>query len=255
MDGVSPGLGFSEVEQQSACLHGEAFAHELSGWLPALRAFSGNFCRDAASAEDLVQDTALRAWIGRSSFLAGGNMKSWLFTIMRNAFYAMHAARRLDTQSMDEEGFPLELLPHDIPRQDAPLTRDDANRLLDAIPVDQRAALVLVAIAGLSIEEAAEKLGVEQGTVKSRLFRGRVRLHALVVSNTPLRKRKAAPDYVGLGIALLDIRLEIPATRITPRLVVTSRPPARGYLPATAATPARAPRLHTKHTMLEAQAA
>jgi RNA polymerase sigma-70 factor (ECF subfamily) len=207
------------------------FDAELATLMPALRAFALRLCRNGDAADDLVQDTALKAIAGSHTFMAGSSMKSWLFTIMRHAFYSTVRTPRTMV-SLDDDDFPQDSVPADFPRQEAPLIKDDANRLLEALPPNQRAAVLLVAVAGLPVEDAARELGVEPGTVKSRVSRARARMAELAATQGALPARGAAPDHIG------RIRGRAAAAEPTDP-AVSKRPAIPVSLVASPETPAR----------------
>ena len=146
---------------------------ELISHLPALRAFAISLTRNRPAADDLVQETILRAWSSFASFNPGTNLRAWLFTILRNVFYSDLRKRRRDVQ--DSDGIHAAQLSQK-PDHDARLAMRDFQRGFETLIVEQREALVLVGVLGFSYEEAAATIGCALGTVKSRVNRGRVRL-------------------------------------------------------------------------------
>lgn len=143
--------------------------------IPALRAFARRFCRSAEDADDLVQETLTRALSARHQYRAGTRLKSWLFTIMRNA--SCTRARRNQRERLGA----VECASY---RSTAPATQEwvvrgrEFGEALGRLPADQRQILVLVIIDGASYQEAALACGCAMGTVKSRLNRARLRLLA-----------------------------------------------------------------------------
>jgi RNA polymerase sigma-70 factor (ECF subfamily) len=150
---------------------------ELLAAIPSLRAFAISLIHDRNRADDLVQDTLVRAWGAIDRFEPGTNLNAWLFTILRNLFYSEHRkkAREVD----DPEGSYAATLKV-VPEQPSRLDYEDMRSALARIPADQREALLLVAAEGLSYEDAAQITGVAVGTVKSRVNRARARLAALL---------------------------------------------------------------------------
>lgn len=146
---------------------------ELVTHLPALRAFAMSLARNGHNADDLVQDTILRAWSSFDSFVPGTNLRAWLFTILRNSFYSDLRKHRRDVQ--DSDGIFAARLTQK-PDHDGHLAMRDFQRGFDKLIDEQREALVLVGALGFSYEEAAATIGCAVGTVKSRVNRGRVRL-------------------------------------------------------------------------------
>jgi RNA polymerase sigma factor (sigma-70 family) len=143
---------------------------ELVSLIPAMRAFARTFCRNTADADDLIQETLTRALANSHRFERGTKLKSWLFTIMRNTFitsakrYARECPGAADCVST---------LVATAPAQEWSQRSNEVKRSLDRLPGDQREVIVLVAMAGLGYEEAAEICGCAVGTIKSRLSRAR----------------------------------------------------------------------------------
>ena len=146
---------------------------ELITHLPALRAFAMSLTRNGHAADDLVQDTVLRAWSRFDSFIPGTNLRAWLFTILRNSFYSDLRKHRRDVQ--DSDGIYAARLSQK-PDHDGHLAMRDFQRCFDKLIEEQREALVLVGALGFSYEEAAATIGCALGTVNSRVNRGRARL-------------------------------------------------------------------------------
>ena len=146
--------------------------------LPSLRAFALSLTNAREIADDLVQDTLVRAWSRLHRFQPGTNMGAWLFTILRNIFYSQ--CRRTKHEIEDPDGFYAARL-RAPPEQHAKCDVQDMLRALGKLPADQREALLLIVAEGLSYEEAAHICGVAVGTIKSRVNRARVRLAQLLV--------------------------------------------------------------------------
>ncbi|MGE0848206.1 MAG: sigma-70 family RNA polymerase sigma factor [Hyphomicrobiaceae bacterium] len=149
----------------------------LLGLIPNLRAFAVSLCGDIERADDLVQETLLKAWNHLDSFQEGTNLRAWLFTILRNTYFSECRRRRREVE--DHDGTKAaELAVH--PAQQGHIDMQDFRRALNELPPDQREALVLVGAAGFSYEEAASISGCAVGTIKSRVNRARARLSALL---------------------------------------------------------------------------
>lgn len=155
----------------------DPFLDQITALLPALRAFGRSLCGDPARADDLVQDTVLKAWTNRQQFQVGSNLKAWLFTILRNCYYSELRHRKFEVE--DPDGISASQLAV-APDHDAKLQLRDLSRALQQLPIDQREALVLVCATGLSYEEAAAVCQVAVGTIKSRIARARDRLVELL---------------------------------------------------------------------------
>jgi len=145
--------------------------------VPSLRAYAISLCRNVDRADDLVQETLLRAWAHVDSFEAGTNMSAWLFTILRNAFRSEYRKRRREVA--DSDGTYAGSLKSQ-PEQNSRLQLDEFRAALGRLPIDQREALVLVGASGFSYEQAAEICGCAVGTIKSRVNRARVRLSEMM---------------------------------------------------------------------------
>jgi len=145
--------------------------------VPSLRAFAISLSGNVDRANDLVQETLLRAWANLDSFTPGTNMSAWLFTILRNLFRSEYRKRRREVE--DAEGFYAETLTS-LPDQINHLEVEDFRGALERLPTDQRESLILVGASGFSYEEAAQICGCAVGTIKSRVNRARVRLAAIL---------------------------------------------------------------------------
>ncbi|MBX9932309.1 MAG: sigma-70 family RNA polymerase sigma factor [Methylobacterium sp.] len=145
----------------------------LIGAIPALRAFAYTLTYDLDRSDDLVQDTLVRAWTKADSFQRGTNLTAWLFTILRNLFYSEQRKRKREVE--DADGIHAGRLTS-LPDQEARLELREFRVALDALPLSQREALVLVGAQNFTYEEAAAISGVAVGTVKSRVSRARSRL-------------------------------------------------------------------------------
>ncbi len=145
--------------------------------VPSLRAFAISLCGNVDRADDLVQETLLRAWANIHSFEPGTNMSAWLFTILRNLFRSEYRKRRREVP--DGDGTYAETMKTQ-PEQSSRVEFEEFRVALNKLPTDQREALVLVGASGFSYEEAAEICGCAVGTIKSRVNRARTRLAELL---------------------------------------------------------------------------
>ena len=150
---------------------------ELVDHLPALRAFALSLTRDGSSADDLVQDTIVKAWTHIDKFQPGTNLRAWLFTILRNTFYSSLRKTRREVQ--DTDGVHAAQL-SEKPAHDSRLAFTDFQRAFDTLSPEHREVLILVGASGFSCEEAAGMMGVAIGTVKSRASRARKRLSEIL---------------------------------------------------------------------------
>ena len=144
--------------------------------IPNLRAFAVSLCGNAETADDLVQETLLKAWDHLDSFQEGTNLRAWMFTILRNTYFSDCRRRRREVE--DDGSKAAELAVH--PGQEGHLDMQDFRRALASLPPDQREALVLVGAAGFSYEEAAKISNCAVGTIKSRVNRARAKLSEML---------------------------------------------------------------------------
>ena len=150
-----------------------AWRDEVVGLIPALRAFAWSLSHNGSDADDLVQDTLIKAWTNKDKFEPGSNLRAWLFTILRNTYYTSVLRRRREVR--DEAGEYAGAL-KSPPTQDWSVAMHALREALQQLPDEHREALILVGAAGLSYEEAAEICGCALGTIKSRVNRARARL-------------------------------------------------------------------------------
>lgn len=150
---------------------------ELVEHIGPMRAFAISLCRNPATADDVVQDSLVKAWSNLDKFEAGTNMRAWLFTIVRNTYFSLHRKRRREVEDVD--GTMAGALSQK-PDHDGRLAMRDFTVAFDQLNDEQREALVLVGAQGFSYEEAAETCGVAIGTIKSRVNRARARLAELM---------------------------------------------------------------------------
>jgi RNA polymerase sigma-70 factor (ECF subfamily) len=141
--------------------------------VPKLRAFAISLSGNVDRADDLVQETLLRALANIESFQPGTNLQAWLFTILRNLFRSEYRKRRREVE--DVEGRYAESMASH-PEQEGQLEFKELRVALAKLPQDQREALILVGASGFSYEEAAAICGCAVGTIKSRVNRARTRL-------------------------------------------------------------------------------
>ena len=155
----------------------ESVRKAVLGAVPSLRAFAISLCGNVDRADDLVQETLLRALANIQSFQPGTNMSAWLFTILRNHFRSEYRKRRREVE--DSDGHYAETLKTQ-PDQYGQVEFKEFQTALTQLPADQREALILVGASGFSYEEAANICGCAVGTIKSRVNRARTRLAELM---------------------------------------------------------------------------
>jgi RNA polymerase sigma-70 factor, ECF subfamily len=158
------------------------FRQAIEAAIPALRRYARALTRNGELADDLVQDTLVRALRSEHLF-HGGDIRSWLYTILtnlnRNRLRAL--ARRPALQAIDDS---------DAPELAGPETgARDIERALASLVEDQRSALLLVVLEGLTYREVAEVQGVPIGTVMSRLARARMQIKAYLDGERPALRR------------------------------------------------------------------
>src|SRR5476649_121084 len=175
------------------------FKTELLGLVPFLRAFARSLTGNQEAADDLAQETLVKAWQSRASFIPGTNLKAWLFTILRNQFYSdrrrawrqapwdQEAAERIPGSAGDDQTWAAEL--------------SDTVRALRCLSDEQREALVLVGAGGFSYEDAAAICQCAVGTVKSRVSRARRALQGILESGAYTRDGSSAGEAMSSIIA------------------------------------------------------
>ena len=176
---------------------------DLLACVPHVRAFAWFLARNRERADDLVQDTIVRALGAAHRFQAGTNLKAWMFTILRNLHYNEVRKNRVQVQSLDD---PLAYEPAVLPTQMASLEFGDFRRAFWQLADDQREALILVGASGLSYEEAAKVCECPKGTIKSRVSRARRELLQILEDGLLADKRRDSPAMVGYVGGLLDGR-------------------------------------------------
>ena len=142
--------------------------------IPTLRAFAVSLCGRMDRADDLVQETLLKAWQNIDRFEEGTNLRAWLFTILRNTYFSEMRKSRREVEDVDGKKTAALSVG---PSQHGYVDMQDFRSALALIPADQREALVLVGAVGMSYEEAAEVAQCAVGTIKSRVNRARKRLN------------------------------------------------------------------------------
>jgi RNA polymerase sigma-70 factor, ECF subfamily len=143
---------------------------EIIQHLPSLRIFALSLSRNPSVADDLVQETVLKAWSKFHLYTQGTNLRAWLFTILRNSF---HSLRRKTTREVADVDGEMAARLATKPDHDGRMALSDLQAAMALLPAEQREALILVGAMGFSIEEAAETCGCAPGTIKSRANRGR----------------------------------------------------------------------------------
>jgi len=152
---------------------------DLLAAIPRLRRYARVLTGDSARADDLVQETLARGWEKRRLWIAGSDLRAWLFTIMHNVFVNQRAIAMRDAQNVslddDADGGGAWQLPVRASQQ-AHVELIEVMRELSRLPAEQREVLVLAAVEEMRYEEIAEVLSIPIGTVMSRLSRARAKL-------------------------------------------------------------------------------
>lgn len=152
--------------------------------IPGLRRYANALVRDAAEADDLVQDSLERAVARWGQRRADGDTRSWLYAILHNLAVSRWRSRRRQGPAISIDAVDPTFLSVP-PAQEHGLARSDILRALDRLPEEYRTVILLVTVEELSYAEAARVLDVPVGTVMSRLSRGRARLAAAMAENAP----------------------------------------------------------------------
>jgi RNA polymerase sigma-70 factor, ECF subfamily len=157
--------------------------------VPNLRAFAVSLCRSADRADDLVQETLLRAIAHIGSFRPGSNLHAWLFTILRNQFLSEYRQRKRVVEDVD--GKHAEALTA-LPEQAGWCIGEDLHGAMRKLTPHHRQALLLIGESGLSYEEAAAVCNCEVGTMKSRVHRARFLLASFMSGEDRVQGARAA---------------------------------------------------------------
>ncbi|MEO1280480.1 MAG: sigma-70 family RNA polymerase sigma factor [Pseudomonadota bacterium] len=145
--------------------------------IPNMRAFAVSLSGNVDRADDLVQETLVKAWNKLDTFEEGTNLKAWLFTILRNTYFSEF--RKVKREVADTDG-EIAARVAVLPRQQGHMDVQDLVKALNQLPDDQREALILIAAEGFSYEQAAAISACAVGTIKSRVNRARARLAEMV---------------------------------------------------------------------------
>ena len=169
------------------------FRRELEAVVPHLRAFARGLCGRADMADDLVQETLLKAWAARDRFEPGTSMRAWTFVILRNAYLTDMRRSRFRGEYDETAAERILTAPAD---QEEPIHLADLHRALLTLPSERREALLLVGAGGFSYEEAAQICNCAVGTIKSRVGRARATLSRMIdEGNIPRRSTDDAAAH------------------------------------------------------------
>jgi RNA polymerase sigma-70 factor (ECF subfamily) len=203
---MTPAKTFDEEEDgardvapvEHVALSDPEFKVQLAQVIPHLRAFGRSLSGSRDLADDLVQETLLKAWAARQRFQAGTNMRAWTFIILRNLYLSQMRRARFKGEWDDLVADRLLAAPAS---QDRHVELTDMQRALLHLPQPQREALILVGAGGFAYEEAAEICGVAVGTIKSRVARGRVALENILTDGKLPSRRDHEQEE---GVSALD---------------------------------------------------
>lgn len=184
--------------QPTHAVSGRAEFHgQLVALLPKLRVQALALTRNRAAAEDLVQDAVANALAAKDSFTPGTNFAAWMHRILRNRFISTLRKQR---ETTDIEDLPMSAFAVSGAHEDR-LILKELSRALGKLPSDQREALFMVVLQGLSYEDVAKATGCAVGTAKSRVFRARRQLQAwLMGEEQPAHApRQGRTNAIGVG--------------------------------------------------------
>jgi len=163
------------------------FKSELTAVIPHLRAFARGLCGKSDLADDLVQETLLKAWTARDRFEPGTSIRAWTFVILRNVY--LSGLRRSRFQGDYDETAAERILSAPA-EQEGPMHLSDLHRALMTLAPERREALLLIGAGGFSYEEAAAIAGCAVGTIKSRVGRARAQLAIMIEEGSITRRGK-----------------------------------------------------------------
>ena len=186
-------------------------SRDLIALIPQMRAFARSLCHDRTYADDLAQDALASAWRSRTAYAAGTNLKAWVFRILRNQFYS-DRRRAWRVTPLDPGVAERTLVTLSNPT--AALELDDVRRAMLELPDEQREALTLIGVAGLSYEAAAAACDCAVGTVKSRVSRARQRLLTILSQESLLGRSRTGGEVMASMIADAE-RLSAPGAAVT----------------------------------------
>lgn len=165
------------------------FHDQVISILPKLRIQALALTRNRSAAEDLVQDAVCNALSAHASFIPGTNFPAWMHRILRNRFIS-NLRKRRDTTDIDD--VPQSAFATEAAHEDR-LALKELGQAMTRLPADQREALLMVVVHGMSYEALAEATGCAVGTAKSRVFRARRQLEAWLLGEVDAK----AKDRVG----------------------------------------------------------
>ena len=187
MPDIGSALVTTGVPQTGAVLTQPGFHDQIIAILPKLRVQALALTRNRSAAEDLVQDAVCNALAASASFIPDTNFAAWMHRILRNRFIS-NLRKRRDTTDIDD--VPQSAFATNAAHEDR-LALKELAAAMARLPADQREALVMVVVHGMSYEALAESTGCAVGTAKSRVFRARRQLEKwLLGESKPRTPRK-----------------------------------------------------------------
>lgn len=168
-------------DEQGTPLSDTQFHKELVASIPHLRAFARSLCGNRDRADDLAQETLVKAWAARHRFKAGTSFRAWTFTILRHHYFGELRRERF---SADYDEATAERVLNRHGDQESHLEAVDVLRALESLPAAQREVLILMAVGSMSYEDIAQICDIATGTVKSRIARARAALSAVLENGT-----------------------------------------------------------------------
>lgn len=175
------------------------FHGQLVALLPKLRVQALALTRNRAAADDLVQDAVANALAAQNSFTPGTNFAAWMHRILRNRFISTLRKQR---ETTDIDDLPMSAIAVNASHEDRMVLKE-LGHSLNRLPADQREALFMVVLQGLSYEEVAQATGCAVGTAKSRVFRARRQLQTWLTgeerSAAAVPARVERTDRIALG--------------------------------------------------------
>lgn len=196
--------------KDDASLSDREFKTLLADVIPHLRAYGRSLSGNPDLADDLTQDTMVKAWASRDRFERGTSIKAWTFVILRNTFLSQ--MRRNKFRGEYDEGVVERTLSTPAAQEDSGEMADLQRGLME-LPQDQREALILVGAGGMSYEEAAAICDCALGTMKSRVSRARAALEEIMARGQFSQKRAEAPPASEAIDAIMDSVETIAARR------------------------------------------
>lgn len=179
------------ADNDSKSLKDSDFRIALAAAIPPLRAYARMLSGNADTADDLVQETLVKAWVARDRFIPGSNIRAWTHVILRNVYFSLNRRARFKGEWNE---FDADTLLAVSPRQDSHIALGDLMRAMQQLPVEQREALIMMGAGGMTCEEVAAICDCAIGTIKSRVARARSALRALLDGGQLVLRRADRPE-------------------------------------------------------------